>query len=260
MCVSLKPNIQSYVIMNWKILNQPLGMTGSIGIPERKMAVPLAVPLVMAGGSILSSIFGGNASQEAAEEARRQQLAEKRRLEAERLRKTNENYIDTAAGQNMLRVARMEADKIWRRESGAAKVAGGTDAATALAKEQGNRMVGDTIANIAAQDTARKDNIDARYSAEISRVNQGIMQSKMDEANAVAQAAGGVSSALMQGALQTFGGTKLGQSWFGTGSPGGGGVNPAPVKSYVKSITPNFGNAKIYNPYIYQAINGWGTL
>lgn len=246
--------------MNWKILNHPLGMSGSIGVPAKKMAIPLAIPLAMAGGSLLSSIFGGGASKEAAEEALRQQLAEKRKLEAERLRKTNENYIDTAAGQNLLRIARDEAQRIWKRESGAAAVAGGTDAATAMAKEQGNKMVGDTIANIAAQDTARKDNIDAQYRTEIARVNQGILQSKQAQAEAIAQAAGGVSSALKQGALTTFGGTKLGQSWFGNGSPGGTNVNPGPVQSYVKSIAPTYGNSQIYNPYIYQTLRGWGTV
>jgi len=249
--------------MNWKILNHPLGISGSIGVPAKKMAIPLAIPLVMAGGSLLSSIFGGSASRRAAEEARRQQLAEKNRLEAERLRKVNEDYVDTSAGQNLLRIARSEADKIWKRESGAAKVAGGTDASVALAKEQGNKMIGDTIASMAAQDTARKDNIDARYSSEIGRLNQGIMQSKMDEANAVAQTAGGVSSALMQGALTTFGGTKLGQSWFGNGSPGGTNVNPAPAQSYAKYIstpTTTYNGHQIYNPYIYNALRGWGTL
>lgn len=208
--------------MNWKILNQPLGVAGSIGIPEKK-EIPLAIPAVMAAGSLVSSFFGSSASKEAAEAARRQQMQEKARLEAERLRKTNEDYIDTAAGQNMLRIAREQADSVWKKAEGAKAVAGGTDAAAAMAKEAGNKMIGDTIANIAANDTQRKDNIDASYRADIARVNQGIMQSEMAKAQATAQAAGAASNALMQGAMMTFGGTKLGQSWFG-GSPGGGGV------------------------------------
>lgn len=202
--------------MNWKLLNAPLGMAGSTQPTVKKeMPIPLAIPLAMAGGSMLSSIFGGVSSSKAAEEARRQQEAEKRRLEAERLRKMNEDYLDTAAGQNMMRIARDEANRMWRREAGASAVAGGTAAASAIAKEQGNKMIGDTVATIAARDSERKDDIDNRYSELISRVQQGIIQSQMDKAGAISQAAGGVSSALMSGALSTFQGTKLGKSWFG---------------------------------------------
>lgn len=242
--------------MNWKILNHPLGMSGSIGVPAKKMAIPLAIPLAMAGGSLVSSIFGGIFGSSSAREALRQQEHERNRLAAERLRKTNENYIDTAAGQNMLRVARDEAQRIWKRESGAAAVAGGTAAASAMAKEQGNKMVGDTIANIAAQDTARKDNIDAQYRSEIARANQGIIQSKQAQAEAIAQAAGGASSALMNMAAATFGGTKLGQSWFGNGSPGGTNVNPGPVQSYVKSLPQvrYVGDSPLFNPNQFWAI------
>lgn len=238
--------------MNWKILYQPLGVAGSIGIPAKK-EIPLAIPAIMAAGSLVSSFFGSSASKEAAERARQEQLREKARLEAERLRKTNEDYLDTAAGQNALRVAREEADKVWKRAEGAKAVAGGTDAAAAMAKEAGNKMLGDTIANIAANDTQRKDNIDASYRQEISRVNQGIMQSEMAKAQATAQAAGAASNALMQGALMTFGGTKLGQSWFG-GSPGGGGVENTAS-----------GFAKVAQPYEYgsfyrQAMRGGGLI
>lgn len=203
--------------MNWKILSHPLGMSASVGIPCKK-EIPLAIPAVLAAGSLASSLFGASKSREAAEEAMEMQRRERERIEAERYRKVNENYIDTAAGQNMMRIAKEQADKIWRRAEGAKAVAGGTDAAAAMAKEQGNKMVGDTIANMAAQDTARKDAIDASYRADLARANQGIMQTKSAQADATAQAAGAASNAMMQGALMTFGGTKLGQSWFGTGN------------------------------------------
>lgn len=246
MCVSLKPNIQSYVIMNWKILNQPLGMTGSIGIPEKKMVAWFVPQIAAFAGSALSSVLGGLFGGGAAREAMAKQEEERNRLAAERLRKTNENYLDTAAGQNMLRVAREEADKIWKRESGAAKVAGGTDAAAAIAKEQGNKMVGDTMSNIAAQNTAHKDNIDASYRADIARADQGIIQNKMAKSDAIAKVAGDASDALM----------KLGQSWFGNGSPGGTNVNPAPVQSYVKSLPQvrYVGDSPLFNPNQFWAI------
>lgn len=192
-------------------------MSASSGIPAKK-EIPLAIPAVLAAGSLASSLFGASKSAKAAEEAMEMQKRERARIEAERMRKANENYIDTAAGQNMLRVAREQADKVWKRAEGARAVAGGTDAAVAMAKEQGNKMIGDTISNMAAQDTARKDAADASYRADLARVNQGMMQAKSAQADATAQAAGAASNAMMQGALMTFGGTKLGQSWFGTGN------------------------------------------
>lgn len=234
-------NTSYYVIMNWKILNHPLGIATSIGVPSKKeMPIPLAVPIGLGVASIASSLFGASKSKEAAEEAMKMQQMEKARLEAERLRKMNENYVDTAAGQNMLRVARDQADKLWKREAGAKAVAGGTDAAAALAKEQGSQMVADTISNMAVQDTMRKDNIDASYRADISRVNQGIQQSKMAQADATAQAASGASNALLSGALTTFGGTKLGQSWFGDGA-----TNNA--NAYAKQLAK-------YNPFVFKQV------
>jgi hypothetical protein len=57
----------------------------------------------------------------------------------------------------MIRLAKDYADRNWRKAQGAAAVGGGTDAATAMAKESGNRMVGDTVAHMSAMDTARQD-------------------------------------------------------------------------------------------------------
>lgn len=171
----------------------------------------------MAGASVASSIFGGINSSKAAREQQRRIAEEKAKLEAERLRKQNEDYIDTAAGQNLLRIARQERDKMWKREQGAAAVGGATDAAVAMAKEQGNNMIADTVANIAAQDTARKDNIDASYRSDIARLSQQQIEAEGAKADAISQAAAGAASSLFSGALSTFGGTKLGQSWLDTG-------------------------------------------
>lgn len=212
--------------MDWNLLNQPLGSACPTGNAVKKeMPIPLAIPIAMAAASALSSVFGGAKSAQAAKREQQRLADEKARTEAERMRAKNEDYIDTAAGQNLIRIARDERDKMWRREAGAAAVGGGTDAAVALAKERGNQMIGDTIANIAAQDTARKDSIDASYRQQLSGLTQQQIAAERARSEAIAQAAGGVSSALMQGAVATFGGTKLGQQWMGTGSPGGGGVS-----------------------------------
>jgi hypothetical protein len=235
--------------MKWKqIFNVPLEMPCA---PKRE--IPLAVPLVMAGASALSSFWGGNKSAEAAAEAERQLQAEKNRVNAERTRAKYEDYIDTAAGQNLMRIARQERDKMWKREAGAAAVAGGTDAAVAQAKEAGNQMIGDTIANIAAQDTSRKDAKDASYRQELSNLNQQQIGAQRAKSQAIADAAGGASSALMQGAVATFGDTKLGQSWFGGGSTTPGATNTGlnPYK-YAQAMSYNFNNfGKIQPKLVY---------
>lgn len=235
--------------MKWNILSQPLGYM--YGAPMKQIG--WVVPAVMAASSVASSLFGGNASKRAAERERQRLAEEKAKLEAERTRKTNEDYIDTAAGQNLMRVARDERDKMWKRESGAAAVAGGTDAAVAMAKEAGNRMIGDTVANIAAQDTARKDNIDASYRQQISQINQQQIANDRAQAEASAQAAGQTSSAILNGAASILGETKLGQSWFG------GGAKSVVPDQYTKSLLSsgqNYGmmsQSPLYNPNVF-----WG--
>lgn len=218
----------------------------------------------------MSSFWGGSKSAEAEREAKRRLAAEKAKLEAERTRKLNENYLDTSAGQNLIRVARNAADRNWKKAAGAAAVGGSTDAAAQMAKDAGNDMVGEAVANIAAQDTARKDNIDASYRADIGRLNQQEIASKQGEGQAIAQAAAGASNALMSGALTTFGGTKLGQSLqapattpaagtVAAGSPAGGGVGTT-VQPYndiwsdrlIKMYSPNYRLLAPQLPSLYK--------
>lgn len=243
--------------MNWNILNSPLGISGSMGVPEKKeMPIPLAVPIAMAAASALSSIWGGSQSAKAAEKARKQQEAEKARLEAERTRAKNERWGDTASGQNTLRIIQQAADREVKRIQGGAAVGGLTDAAVAQEKELQNQKQAEVIAQANANFEDKKDAVDASYRGEIARVNAGIQQSEAAKAEAIAQAAGGVSSALMQGAISTFGGTKLGQSWFGTGgSPGGSGVDPQ-YRNYSRWLQQNQG--VINNPSYYRYMLGYG--
>lgn len=182
----------------------------------------------MAAASLASSIYGGAKSSKEAGEAERRTEAERAMTEAERRRRLNEDYLNTSAGQNLLRVAREERDDIYRRANGARAVGSGTDASVAIAKEQGNRLVGNAIANIAANDTARKDNINNSYRSQLSQLAQQQIAYHFQRGQAVAKAAEGASNAFAQGAMMAFssGGTRAaGES--NAGSPGGSGVNPA---------------------------------
>lgn len=147
-----------------------------------------------------SSILGGLASSRAAkraEELRQQQDASN---DAWFARKYNESYIDTAAGRNAIRQAVDYGKTMTKRAEGAAAVTGGTDAAVAQAKEGVNKMIGDTIGNLAAQDTARKDAAEQTHLAQQAQSTAQQMQTQQTKANAIAQVAGGASNALIQGA------------------------------------------------------------
>ena len=147
-----------------------------------------------------SSILGGVSSANAARRAERLRQEQDAKNAAWFNRKYNESYIDTAAGRNAIRQAQDFAKRQTQRAEGAAAVTGGTDAAVAQAKESANKMIGDTIGNLAAQDTARKENAEATYQQQQENSTAWQMQNQQMRANAIAQAAQGASNALIQGA------------------------------------------------------------
>lgn len=191
------------------------------------MAIPLAVPLVMAAASAASSIFGAKQSADANEEAQRKLEAEKAALEAERRRKKYETWASTASGQNTIRMLQDQAQRFIRQQQGAAAVGGATDAAVAQEKELQNMKQAEIIAQANANFEDRKDQVDASYRQQLSGINQQQIAADRAKSQAIASAASGVSSALAQGAVATLGGTKWGQEMMGVGSPAGGGTTPA---------------------------------
>ena len=189
-------------------------------------------------------------------------MIEQQRIQAdtERRLKKNQRWADTASGQETLRVLGREADKEIKRTMGGAAVGGLTDAAVAQEKELQNQKQAEVIAKSNAAFEDKKDAVDASYRQEINALNQQQAAMKGAKAQATSQAAAGVSNALMQGAMATFSGTKLGQSWFGgtgEGSPGGGGVNPGTVRSYVNS---SYQSPLIQNPSLLRLYFNSGTL
>ena len=205
--------------MNWKFINQPLGMSDmSGGYAPTKKRIAWVIPAIMAATSIGSTVFGAAKSASANSKAQAQLDRERAINAAERRRKANENYLDTAAGQNLIRVAREQANKIYKQSEGAAAVAGSTESAKQMAKDAGNQLVGDAIANIAANDTARKDNIDASYRATDRQLAQQQIGLEQQRGQNIANAASQIGSSLMSAATSYLG------TNFGAGSPGGGGV------------------------------------
>ena len=147
-----------------------------------------------------SSILGGVSSAAAARRAERLRKEQDARNAAWFARKYNESYIDTAAGRNAIRQATDYARTMTKRAEGAAAVAGGTDAAVAQAKEGANKMVGDTIGQLAAQDTARKESAEATYMQQQEQSTAQQIANQQQRAAGISQAAAGASNALIQGA------------------------------------------------------------
>lgn len=184
-----------------KLVSMPMAMgigdgmeMGGAFAPNRK----LWVQAIIGAAGLAASLYGRASSAAANNRAE----ARQRRLEQEQSawykRRLNEDYIDTAAGQNLVRRAKQFAQENWRKAQGAQAVTGGTEAATAQAKEAGNRMVGDTIANVAGSDTQRKDNAD---NIRLRQMNQNALmdiqretQKAKDRAKVVEQASNDVGS------------------------------------------------------------------
>ena len=104
----------------------------------------------------------------------------------------------------MLRIAKEYAKSLSKRAEGAASMSGATQESLAKAKEQGNKVVADAISNIAANDTQRKDNLDAaKMQADTNMSNQR-MQIDQAKANNIANAASGLSNALAGAAVMTL--------------------------------------------------------
>lgn len=167
---------------------------GSGLIPARKEWITTAIG---AGLGVASSILGGISASKAARKAERRQRAQEAEESAWYNRRYNEDYLDTAAGQNLVRRAKEYAKDSWKRAAGAQAVAGGTDAASAMSKEAGNKMVGDTLANAAATDQARKAQVDNAHRAAQSQFAQMDMNRELTRAQNITNAAQQASNALI---------------------------------------------------------------
>ena len=212
-----------------KYINQPLGM-GNTFAPSRKEWVQLA----LAGASLASSLIGGASASSAAKEAEERQRLQEAKEDAWYRRKYNENYLDTAAGQALVNRTREYAKENWKRAAGAQAVGGGTDASVAMAKEAGNKMVGDTLSNIAVADQQRKENVDNQHQQAQEKFAQMDINREMQRAQNITQASQGASNALISaagalaGANAGKGSANVGAASLKGGSNGGVDLSKTP--------------------------------
>ena len=199
---------QIIAIMSDILVRIPKNLTSSPVLGEKKEWVLGAASLALGIGS---SLFGANKAKKA---ARRAQAENQYRTNAEKAwydKNYNTDYLDTKAGQNLMRRAQEVQDEYIRKADGAAAVGGGTAASVAQAKESANKAMGDTIANIAAQDTSRKQHVEDAHLANTQQLSRERQQIEQQKAQATSDAAQNASNALFN-----FGVNQLGSELEGT--------------------------------------------
>lgn len=213
---------QIIAIMSEILARIPKNLTSSPVLGEKKEWVLGAASLALGIGS---SLFGANKAKKA---ARRAQAENQYRTNAEKAwydKNYNTDYLDTKAGSNLLRRAQEVQDEYIRKADGSAAVGGGTAASVAQAKESANKAMGDTIANIAAQDTSRKQHVEDTHLANTQQLSRERQQIEQQKAQATSDAAQNASNAMFN-----FGVNQLGSELEGAKSQGSSKlVNPTPT-------------------------------
>ena len=184
------------------LFSVPLGMNVLLGVDNPHWIATAA----SAGLGVLGSLFGGNKAKKLAKKAMKENAYRTNAEKAWYDKEYNTDYIDTKAGQNMLRRAQEIQDNYIRKADGAAAVGGGTAASTAMAKEAANRTMGNTIANIGAQDTARKQSVSDQHIRNEQNLSQQREAIYNQQAQNTTEAAQNMSNALM-GAASVLEGT-----------------------------------------------------
>ena len=193
---------QIIAIMSEILARIPKNLTASPVLGEKKEWILGAASLA---AGVASSLFGANKAKKA---ARRAQAENQYRTNAEKAwydKNYNTDYLDTKAGQNLMRRAQEVQDEYIRKADGAAAVGGGTAASVAQAKESANKAMGNTIANIAAQDTSRKQHVEDAHLANTQQLSRERQQIEQQKAQATSDAAQNASNALFNFGVNQLG-------------------------------------------------------
>ena len=211
------------------------------------------LPAAFGAASVVSSIFGGSKSAKAAKKALGQLNEQQARNDAWYRRKYNEDYADTSAGRNILRMAKDYARDNWQKAEGAAAVAGGTPEAAARAKEQGNKVIADSVSNLAAADTSRKDNLDASKRNMDTTISNQKMALEQQKAQAISNAAGQASNALAGAAVSTMGtrgASDTPKAAETTGTAGNDGFQYIVKPEYQKNVLESLGKGRENSAFV----------
>ena len=116
-----------------------------------------------------------------------------------------EDYMQRSDVQNVLRKQRELLSEQYQRARATNIVAGGTDESLALQQQAANEAMGDTMADLAANAANYRDSVENQYRAQDAALNQQQVGVEQANAQAIAQAAGQMGSAvsgLMTGGVE----------------------------------------------------------
>lgn len=119
--------------------------------------------IIGAAGSIASSLIGGAQAKRAAEKANKELADQRQKNEDWYQRRYNEDYTQSAEAQAAMTRARELAREQMAAARGTSAVMGGTEAGIAAQQQAANKMLSDTMSNIAQNATARKDAVESQY-------------------------------------------------------------------------------------------------
>lgn len=159
----------------------------------------------MLAGSVASSLIGGASARKKAQKAEAEANYRKSAEKAWYDKEYNTDYLDTAAGQNLMRRAQEVQDNYVRKADGAAAVGGGTASSAAQAKESANEAMGDTIANIAANDTSRKQQVADKHLDNVKEQSLQTQALLQQQAQNTSNASQNMSNALMSAGVNRLG-------------------------------------------------------
>lgn len=138
----------------------------------------------------LGSMIGGLVSSKKANDKAQTELdSRKRENEQWYKQKMDEDYMMRSDVQNTLRKQRELLDQQYKRARATNMVAGGTDESLVLQQQAANDAMGETMADIAANASASKDNAEAQYRAAKSDLSTQQQNIYANRAAAVSQAA-----------------------------------------------------------------------
>lgn len=162
------------------------------------------------GLGVLSSLYGGAQASRAARKAKGELEKDSQDEKAWYERAYNLDYADTSAGQRLISKARDFARTNTKRAEGTSRVAGGTSSSEAKMKEQGNKMIGETLSSLAANDVSRKNSVDAAHQSNRRNFTTQRMNIENNRAQQITNAASQASNALINAgvAFDTMGDTK----------------------------------------------------
>lgn len=163
--------------------------------------------LMQLGSSIYGSVKSAQQNREALRELDARRAENKRWYE----QKMNEDYTMRSDVQNVLRKQRELLQEQYQRARATNVVAGGTDESLALQQQAANEVMGDTMADIAANATAHKDAVESDYRANeaaLSQQQQNIYAGQAQATSQAASQAANAGAALIGAGLEMIGETE----------------------------------------------------